>query len=161
MATNLGKLRKNYNREFEFTYAEWFRGKGQYFGRVIVSVIVRKKLIWTCVQFWIVTKKELFESANTEALLMVIKKDKLLVNFIFMFKNDKFVSQKWHISYNHRHNLVGQGGRGQHSLQIFLRVVFWLLNWRGAKKIGLVGESGVCILRTSSNSLCICNLNAS
>jgi len=41
-----------------------------------------------------VTKKELFESANTEALQMVIKKDKLIVNFIFMFKNDKFVSQK-------------------------------------------------------------------
>jgi len=61
-----------------------------------------------------------------------------------MFKNDKFVSQKRQISYNHRHNLVGQGGANAPS-KYFLR---------GAnKKLGLVGESGVCISNQSSLSL--------
>jgi len=47
-------------------------------GGVPVPVFMRKKFLWTCVWFWVVTVIELFESANTEALWMIIKKEKLL-----------------------------------------------------------------------------------
>jgi len=41
------------------------------FWKVMVSFIVRKTLIWTCVWFWIVTTILLFECTDSEALWMV------------------------------------------------------------------------------------------
>lgn len=41
-------LRKTYNKEFEFTYAEWFRIKGQYCGGWRYQSLWEKRLIWTC-----------------------------------------------------------------------------------------------------------------
>jgi hypothetical protein len=37
-----------------------------------------KLFLRTCVYFWMVTEKDLFESTSTEASLTVLKKDKLL-----------------------------------------------------------------------------------
>ena len=48
------------------------------FWKVMVSVIVRKTLIWTCVWFWIVTTIQLFECTDSEALWMVIKEKKIV-----------------------------------------------------------------------------------
>ena len=44
----------------------WFRRKGQFFGKWCCLSS------WTCVKFWMVTEIEMFESANTKALWMVV-----------------------------------------------------------------------------------------
>lgn len=47
------------------------------FWEMMVSVIVRKTFIWTCVCFWIFTAIQLFDWTNS-ALWMVIKGEKML-----------------------------------------------------------------------------------
>jgi len=44
----------------------------------VMSVIARKKFVWTCVEFWMVTEIELFEFTNANSLWTAIKKKKLL-----------------------------------------------------------------------------------
>jgi len=69
-------------------------------------IIMRKELIWTCVQFWMGTEREreLFESTKRKALWMVIEKDKLLggncILILIYCLNKKFVTQKWQGFFN-------------------------------------------------------------
>jgi len=66
------------------------------FLKVRISVIERKTFIWKRVQIWMFTEIKLFDSAKTNALSMVTKKEILLiVNFVLIL----IKCLKWHICF--------------------------------------------------------------
>jgi hypothetical protein len=83
------------NYAFNSKYAGWFRRCTS------TSLCEKKKFLWTCVWFSAVTEIVLFDSANTEALWMILKKEELLaINFNFN------VMVKWQIYYTEITNLL-------------------------------------------------------
>jgi hypothetical protein len=63
----------------KYVNTEWFRRKDQHFGSLVMSVIVRGKVVMMCVWFCIVCETELFEYTNTRVLWTVIKEENYLM----------------------------------------------------------------------------------